>query len=429
MSNPPRRPLHRRVPVAAWATGFWCVATFSALRGYTGLPGMPTGSPPLPLWSRGLIALGIVVAPVGCWLLSRRVLAGFTLLTAGTVAIIAALSQSRDAPQVDAPFYLLALDIAFGFVVATRPAWEWFVAAPAAVALVPVTTWSGRSAIDVNAAFWLTYGVMPALVVGLIGYSVRQARRYAAQLTEHAAAQAVAAERLRISRELHDMVAHSVGVIALQAGAAARIVGTRPAAAREAMTAVEATGRETLSGLRRMLATLREPSVAPLYPVPGLADLDDLAATTTAAGVRVDLRRRGSGVVPPDVDVSAYRIIQESLANVIRHARTGSCEVLVDHRGGELAIEVTDRGPGADWGPAADRADDRLRADHADNRPGADHADRGAGAERGRGAGFGLVGMRERVALLRGTFAAGPQPGGGFRVAVRLPLTGAAESG
>ncbi|MDV9178790.1 ATP-binding protein, partial [Streptomyces sp. W16] len=121
----------------------------------------------------------------------------------------------------------------------------------------------------------------------------------------------------------------------------------------------------------------------------GLGDIDRLAATTTAAGVRVEVRRRGEPrQLPPDIDLSAFRIVQESVTNVVRHAGTRACRVTVDYRDDELALEVTDDG---------------------------------RGHETGTGTGFGLAGMRERVALLHGEFTAAPRPEGGFRVAVRLP--------
>jgi signal transduction histidine kinase len=229
-------------------------------------------------------------------------------------------------------------------------------------------------------------------VAGLVGNSVRQARQYAQRLSARTAAAAVTGERLRISRELHDMVAHSIGIIALQAGAAARVIDTQPDGARQALIAVETTSRETLSGLRRLLGGLRDGELgaepAPLQPAPGLADVGQLAAVTTAAGVRVDVHWHGERrPLPPDIDQSAYRIIQESVTNVVRHAGAPSCKVYITYLDGALSIEVTDRG----WGGADD-------------------------------AGFGLTGMRERVALLRGEFTAGPRPGGGFGVLARLPV-------
>jgi signal transduction histidine kinase len=297
--------------------------------------------------------------------------------------------------------------------VATRPRWNWAVAFVAVQAVLPgraylrlllgfpvtyaYNSWDGRL------AGMLWWALIPTLVAGPIGFSIRQARQYAQRLRAQAAAQAVTAERLRISRELHDMVAHSVGIITLQAGAAAEVLDAQPERARQAMRAVEETGRETLSGLRRMMGALRETEPggrsprAPLHPAPGLADLDELAAATTAAGVGVNVCWRGRRrELPPEVDLSAYRIIQESLANVVRHADTRSCEVSVDFRDAEVAIEVTDPGPG------------------------------GKGVA---GSGYGLVGMRERVALLHGFFTAGPHPGGGFQVTARLPVPATAAAG
>ncbi|MFJ9448497.1 sensor histidine kinase [Kitasatospora sp. NPDC101235] len=194
-------------------------------------------------------------------------------------------------------------------------------------------------------------------------------------------AEAVTSERLRIARELHDMVAHSIGIIAIQAGAGSRVIQTQPAEAREALRAIEATSRETLSGLRRTLVSLRQADrgattseQSPLAPTPGLADIERLAAATAGAGVRVDVRCTGEQrPVPADIDLSAYRIVQEALTNVVRHA-----------------VEVVDNGRGA--------------------------------IEDGPAHGFGLIGMRERAGLLGGHLSAGPRPEGGFRVAARLPL-------
>jgi signal transduction histidine kinase len=345
--------------------------------------------------------------------MGRRPLPALGLLITASAAVALALSPLQ-VWQDDVLFlYLLALDVAFGAIVATRPRWNWAVAFFAVQAFLPgyaylrlllglpvtyaYNSWDGRLA----GLLW--WALMPALVAGPIGYSTRQAQQYAQRLRAHAAAQAVTAERLRISRELHDMVAHSVGIITLQAGAAARVLDTQPDRAREAMRAVEETGRQTLSGLRRMLGSLRgtEPGLqapeAPLHPAPGLADVDDLAAATTAAGVGVNVSWRGQRrPLPPEVDLSAYRIIQESLANVVRHADTRSCEVSVDYRDAELAIDVTDPG---------------------------------RGGKGGTGTGYGLVGMRERVALLHGFFTAGPHPDGGFRVTARLPAPATAGAG
>jgi signal transduction histidine kinase len=233
------------------------------------------------------------------------------------------------------------------------------------------------------------------IIAWLIGNSIRQAQARAELVRAQAAAQAAMAERLRIARELHDIVAHSIGIIAIQAGAGRRVFDARPAQARDALAAIEATSRETLSGLRRMVTGLRRaepepgPGQAPLGPAPGLADIERLAVMTLDAGVQVDVDWHASPEpLPADIDMSAFRIIQEAVTNVVRHAGTDRCRVSIDQQDGQLSIEVTDSG-------------------------------RGGG---GAGTGYGITGMRERAALLGGDFSAGPRPGGGFRVAARLPV-------
>jgi signal transduction histidine kinase len=239
------------------------------------------------------------------------------------------------------------------------------------------------------------------IIAWLIGHSIRQAQARAELVRAQAAAQATMAERLRIARELHDMVAHSIGIIAIQAGSGRRVFDGRPDDARDALAAIEATSRETLSGLRRMVTGLRraepEPGAgqAPLDPAPGLADIDRLAAMTRDMGVQVEVEWHGSREpLPADIDMSSFRIIQEAVTNVVRHARTGQCKVAIDQRDGQLSIEVTDSGRG---GTTA-------------------------------GTGYGITGMRERAALLGGDFSAGPRPGGGFRVAARLPVPAPASA-
>ncbi|MGO9080315.1 MAG: sensor histidine kinase [Streptosporangiaceae bacterium] len=233
------------------------------------------------------------------------------------------------------------------------------------------------------------------IIAWLIGNSIRQAQAQAELVRAQAAAQTAMAERLRIARELHDIVAHSIGIIAIQAGSGRRVFDARPDQARDALAAIEATSRETLSGLRRMVKGLRNadqeagPGQAPLDPAPGLAGIDRLAATTLDAGVQVDVDWHGSRQpLPADIDASAFRIIQEAVTNVVRHAGTGQCQVCIGQQDGQLAIEVTDSG----------------RGDSA------------------AGTGYGITGMRERAALLGGDFSAGPRPGGGFRVTALLPL-------
>jgi signal transduction histidine kinase len=198
---------------------------------------------------------------------------------------------------------------------------------------------------------------------------------------------------------LHDMVAHNVGIIAIQAGMGRRVIDSQPAEARDALAAIETTSRETLAGLRRTVGALRRagPSAEgdpdPLE-TPGLADLARLVDKTRNAGLRVDVRRHGRPrPLPAEVDTSAFSIIQEAVTNVVRHAGAGRCQVSIDHGEGELSIEVTDDGCGTPVGEA----------------------------------GYGIAGMRERADLLHGELSAGPRPEGGFRVTARLPLLAAAE--
>jgi signal transduction histidine kinase len=316
------------------------------------------------------------------------------------------------------------------------------------------------------------------IVVWIVGYTVRQRRRYAVSLQEEAASKAVAQERLRIARELHDVVAHSMSVIAVQAGYGQYVIDSQPGDARSALGAIQATSREALDEMRRMLGALRQADDADarasgsdtqaggggpaasgrpgalLLPAPGLSDLDRLVARTAGAGVRVDVVRYGQPRdLPASIDLSAYRIIQEALTNVVKHAQTGSCRVLLGYRDEELTIEVTDNGAGM---PAAELAGgvsrhgapamdgvlllsrngtaphgvgllDRAPAEPAGGLPGAlPGAWRGAvpGLVPGLvpGAGHGIIGMRERVTLLGGEFSAGPLPGYGFRVSARIPL-------
>ena len=307
------------------------------------------------------------------------------------------------------------------------------------------------------------------IVVWTIGYTVRQRRRYAVSLQDEAASKAVAQERLRIARELHDVVAHSMSVIAVQAGYGQYVIDSQPRDARAALGAIQATSREALDEMRRMLGALRQADDAdghadgtevradgtgapdgpgaPLFPAPGLADLDRLVARTAGAGVRVDVTCFGQPHdLPASIDRSAYRIIQEALTNVVKHAQTGSCRVLLGRRDDELTIEVTDNGAGMPAGELAGAGVSHhgtaapngtaLMSRNGAARHGVGILD-GAPAEPAAplpgalpgalpgllpGAGHGIIGMRERVTLLGGEFSAGPLPGYGFRVSARIPL-------
>ena len=226
---------------------------------------------------------------------------------------------------------------------------------------------------------------------------------------EEKAAHAVAEERLRIARELHDVVAPSMSVIAVQSGVGHHVIDTHPEQARAALAAIEMTSRSALAEMRRLLGVLRPDgeSNGALTPAPGLSDLPVLVKQVCAGGVRAQVRVDGEPhELGPGVDLSAYRIVQEALTNVIKHGGS-SADVLLGYGPDELLVQVTDR-------PDPGLARARLPVDR----------DRPAQPGPRSAAGHGLIGMRERVAVYAGEFEAGPVPGGGFRVTARLPYGG-----
>jgi signal transduction histidine kinase len=342
------------------------------------------------MWALAVVACVVVV--------SAGLLRRWPLLALALVLTIPVVASTADAMRLGlgllALFYAAA-GIEVCFVAATRPR---RISLIAVLMVLGVPAIFGVEGLKQPVQLELVV-VLTTVIAWLVGHSVRQAAFQADARRAQAQARAAVNERLRIARELHDMVAHSIGIIAIQAGAGRRVIDTQPAEARNALTAIEATSRETLAGLRQMLGVLRraepgpaDPAPGPSDPAPGLADLGRLAATTLDAGVRVELRWLGPRrALPADLDLSAFRIIQEAVTNVVRHAGTGQCQVTVDCRGEDLGIEVTDDG-------------------------------RGGEIEDG---GYGIDGMRERACLLGGQITAGPRVGGGFRVAARLPVPAA----
>jgi signal transduction histidine kinase len=246
-----------------------------------------------------------------------------------------------------------------------------------------------------------------AIILGGVwaaGRTVRSRRQLAVALAdknvlleheqEARAKQAVAEERTRIARELHDVVAHNVSVMVVQAGAERRSLGDARPATREALEAIEQTGRQALTEMRRLLGMLRkDDDELALAPQPSMEHLELLVSQVREAGMPVELEVEGEPEpLPAGVDLSAYRIVQEALTNALKHAGPARALVRVRYRRHELELEILDDGPG----PAAD-------------------ATNGAG-------GHGLVGMRERVSMFGGDLAAGERSGGGYSVHARLPL-------
>jgi signal transduction histidine kinase len=291
------------------------------------------------------------------------------------------------------------------YLVATRAAAGVAVGA-LVVAEAAVLTTSHSAAYIPNLLPRMAAAAAVLLAAWTVGFAARTQRRYAAGLREQAERQvqaqadrsrrALAEERLRIARELHDVVAHGMGVIAVQAGAAGHVASARPDEAVKALQAIEVTSRSALRELRRMLTVLRDDTGVPadLAPAPGLRDLPGLIRRTGRAGLSVEFCQAGpAGQLAEGVEVAAFRIVQEALANVVRHARADHACVRLDRGPQGLHVTVTDNGTGGSGRPAE---------------------------------GHGLQGMRERAALCGGACTAGPRPGGGYEVSAFLPASTAA---
>ncbi|GAA1304640.1 two-component sensor histidine kinase [Planotetraspora silvatica] len=240
----------------------------------------------------------------------------------------------------------------------------------------------------------------------VIGRSVRLRRAYLAELTQRAdrlerareadTRAARAEERSRIARELHDVVAHHVSVMTVQASAARRMLDADPAVARDALTAIEEMGRTAMAEMRNIVGVLRTDGPAEREPQPGMHDLPTLVEQMREAGLRTQLWVEGERFgLPPGLDLAAYRLVQEALTNSLRHAGPSArAWVTVRQEAGELTVHVEDDGRGA----AAELA------------------------QPSNGTGHGLVGIKERVALYGGVLRIGPRDGGGFEVRARFPL-------
>ncbi|HZX03755.1 sensor histidine kinase [Kribbella sp.] len=289
------------------------------------------------------------------------------LLAAAYVLYVVALTRRSARPVSNSR--LLGLAGGLGFVVLLL----------AMVAGAP----AGRSgAAVVLTGFAALYGAW------VLGQVVRDRRAAAARSARVLAEQAVAAERLRIARELHDIVAHSMGLIAVKAGVANHVLRVRPEEVSDALSVIESTSRDALVELRHMLGLLRTPDDEPadLAPPAGLAALPELVARVESTGVRVDLTLDVPEPLPEAVGLTVHRIVQECLTNVTKHARAGRCRITVAGSAHAVQVEVTDDGVG------------------------------GTAVE-----GHGLIGIRERVSVYGGTYRAGAVAGGGFEVVVRLP--------
>jgi signal transduction histidine kinase len=271
-----------------------------------------------------------------------------------------------------------------------------------AVGQVVILAGGGRDGDLLPVAVWMAVGLAIGQLIHRRGEQARQARAEASTIAseqEERTSRAIEEERARIARELHDVVAHSLSVIVVQAGAERRTLqggGIDPASTAAALTAIERAGREALVDLRRLLGLLRRTAEpAALAPQPGLSQLDDLIRTVRQAGIHVDLETTGDRItLPPGLDLTAYRIVQEALTNVLKHARARRVCVRIAFSRNHLELDVTDDGD-----------------DHAEPVM--------AGTIE---SGHGLIGMRERVSVFGGTVTAGPRCDGGWSVHTLLPV-------
>ena len=268
---------------------------------------------------------------------------------------------------------------AIGLLAVVGAGWAVFIRAPD----VPLTE-----------LFWLSFPLTGVFAISAAAARHSERARAAeerAQRSEEHAQRAVDDERNRIARELHDVIAHSVSVMTVQAGAVRRLLTPEQEREREALLTVEETGRQALTEMRRLLGVLRrsDETVA-LAPQPGLATLEQLVGQVREAGLPVEMSFEGEQIVlPPGIDLSAYRIVQEALTNALKHAGPARAWVVVRYGTDQVEVEVANDG-----------------------------------ISNGSSDGYGLIGMRERVALYGGELTAGPRAGGGFTIKARLPVAG-----
>ncbi len=383
-----RSPL-RQVPRDRWLAAD--LAGGAGLAAALAISAPPTG---VPVLSAPLPAGYALAAAAGFAVASRRVWLWPALLLATGASLAAFLfGFSKD------PFLAIALVL---YLVAVRERPRASLAALLAVEALVIAT----LAVAPNSRSQAIFSALVArasvqVAAWALGYAVRRQRadargRILAQ--REFTWRAVTQERLRIARDLHDVVAHSMSLIAVQAGVGHHLIDTQPDQARSALGVIETTSRDTLHEMRQLLAVLRDSTSdgdTASSPTPTLADLGTLITGTQPAGLEVDLRVLGERrALPAGIELAAYRIVQEALTNVVKHAHTKQCRVVIDYRTGELAIEISDNGTGA-----SPTRNDGHR-------------------------GHGIIGMRERAAACNGHLTAGPLPTGGYRVAALLPDPG-----
>jgi signal transduction histidine kinase len=407
-------PLRRLRPVHLIAIDCACTAllalVYAELRAVAFLQGIPQ-------WAALVIVL-VAVVPAAL----RRRWPRTVLALAATAGAAAMAVSSSPVPPLAVAFVIYVIPLRFPRREALWLLGGTLLVIAAGLAVFAVTSHANgpeTGTLGKAAGLLLESGLLVA-VAWLIGYSVGQQRGQAADRREGAerrarerlaeARRAKSEKRLEISRELHDVVAHTLSLITVQAGVASYVIGTRPEEAARALSSIEETSRSALNELRVLLGVLRDDETGArngagegtqdgaLVPAPGLADLDRLVKRTGEAGVRVNLRVHGErSPLPAGLDLAAYRVIQEAVTNVVKHAATDECQVSVSYQEDSLILAVTDNGGGST--ASGDGGEIPV-------------------------AGNGIIGMRERVAMYGGELRAAALPGRGFRVTAVFPLAG-----
>jgi signal transduction histidine kinase len=378
------RKLSRRQLIAV--DGLAAVAYTVILVTFMSADRVAKSGPSVPVWAQFVIVAGMGL-PAAVRRLWPRAVFGVVLVTALVSVLLGVVSDS-----------FVAAAFALYMVALTQPRRRW--EPTLAIGLLSAAAVVGMAAVGPRTASWTVIPLGSAVMGGTwtVGRAVRERRAYAARSAAQLAGRAVTEERLRIARELHDIVAHGMSLIAVKAGVANHVLPARPEEAHDALRVIEATSRSALTEMRHLLGVLRSEAgatetPASLDPTPGVGGLRGLAERAAMAGVRVSMDVRGVSHLPEGLGLSVYRIVQEALTNVVRHAAPARCRVLIDADGRAVRIEVADDGPGHRELPEGERP----------------------------APGHGLVGMRERVAMYGGVFTAGPRPEGGFEVTACLP--------
>jgi signal transduction histidine kinase len=411
MAASPRPPLSKRITASQWEAIDVVVAVLLAAITVPVLASFGHDvSHHLPLWAEELLGLA---ATLPLAVRRRWPLAVLAVVTAAFTVAGAFAVSFGPGPGIALAVYIVATHYDRRRSLMALAATEAALLAALVVALVAFAKGDTVSPV-VAAAAWF------------VGDAVRARRAYDAGLAEQAAQrqweeveqarQSAIEERVRIARELHDVVAHSLSVIAIQAGVGRHVLDTQPEEARQALAAVETTSRDALAELRRVVGLLRQADrLSPaLSPAPGLGDLPQLVDQVRAAGVPVKLDLRGEhDSVSQGVGLSIYRIVQEALTNVVKHAGPASALVRVVFEAGVVDVEVVDNG----LGPRPSAGD--MNGDSGAGGVGSTQPIDSVGSPSRH---HGIIGMRERVALFGGSLTVGAGPAGGFRVSAHLPL-------